>query len=92
MLSLDSISLALVMVLALPLKNAVLIYFNSQFPVFELDVSFLNITSSVSMNLYPFIIFNRSFRYDSTNTLVFVKWFNGFKYLEFLSHTTSHAP
>ena len=36
MLSSDSISLALVMVLALPLKNAVL----SRFPVFELDVSF----------------------------------------------------
>ena len=74
----DSNSLALVMVLALPLKNAVL-YIFSRFPVFELDVSFLNVTSSVSMNLYPFIIFNRSFRCHSTNTLVFVKWFNRLK-------------
>ena len=66
------------MVLALPLKNAVLYRFLS-FPVFELDVSFLNVISSVSINLYPFIIFNRSFRCDSINTLVFVKWFNRFK-------------
>ena len=62
MLSSDSISLALVMVLVLPLKNAVL------YIVFELYVSFLNVTSSVSMNLYPFIIFNSSFRCDSTST------------------------
>ena len=27
----------------------------------------------------PFMVFNRSSKCDSTNTLVFVKWFNGFK-------------
>ena len=66
------------MVLALPLKNAVL-YVLSRSPVFRLDGSFSKVTSSVSMNLNPFMVFNRSFRCDSINTSVLVKWFNGFK-------------
>ena len=51
----------------------------TRFPVFESIVSFSNITSSVSMNLNPFMSFNRFSKCDSTNVLVFVKWFNGFK-------------
>ena len=50
-----------------------------RFPVFESIVSFSNVTSSVSMNLNPFMVFERSSRCDSVSGLVFVKWFNGFK-------------
>ena len=92
MLSSDPISLALVMVLALLLKYAVL-YILLRSPVFGLDVSFSNVTSSVSMNLYPFMVFNRFFRCDSTNALVF----NGngstdSSCLESPPDATSHAP
>ena len=38
-----------------------------------------NVTSNVSMNLNPFMVFKRSSRCDSVCGLVFVKWFNGFK-------------
>ena len=49
----DSISLALVMILALPLKYAVLCIL-SRFPVFESKVFFSKVTSSVIMNFEPF--------------------------------------
>ena len=52
----DSISLALVMVLALLLKYAVLCIL-SRFPVFESEVFFSKVTSSVIMNLNPFMVF-----------------------------------
>ena len=68
----DSILLELVMVLALLLKYAVLCI-NSRFPVFELKVFFLKVTSSVIMNLNPFIVFNKCLRFDSTTSFVFVK-------------------
>ena len=74
----DCISLALVMVLALLLKYAVLCPV-SRFPVFESKVFFSKATSSVIMNLNPFIVFNKSLRCDSTPLFVFVKWFNGSK-------------
>ena len=51
----------------------------THFPVFESIVFFSNVISSVSMNLNPFMSFIRLSKCDSTNALVFVKWFNGFK-------------
>ena len=60
------------MVLALLLKYAVLCIL-SRFPVFESKVFFSKVTSSVMMNLNPFIIFNKSLRCDSTTSFVFVK-------------------
>ena len=45
----------------------------TRFPVFESIVSFSKVTSSVSMNLNPFMSFNRPSKCDSTNALVFVK-------------------
>ena len=74
----DSVSLALVMVLVLLLKYAVLCI-NSHFPVFESKVFFSKVISSVIMNLNPFIIFNKSLRCDSTTSFGFVKWFIGSK-------------
>ena len=42
-------------------------------------IVFMNVTSKVSMNLNPFMSFNRLSKCDSMNALVFVKWFTGFK-------------
>ena len=44
------------------------------------------------MNLNPFMVFNRSFKCDSTNTSVLVKWFNRFKYLESPPHYDFACP
>ena len=74
----DSISLVLVMVLALLLKYAVLCI-NSRFPVFESKVFFSKVTSIVIMNLNPFIVFDKSLTCDLTTSFVFVKWFIGSK-------------
>ena len=78
MFSSGFISLGLVIVLALPLKNAFL-YVNEVVLLIESVVIFFNVTSKVSMNLNPFMSFNRLSKCDSTNALVLVKWFNGFK-------------
>ena len=51
----------------------------TRFLVFESIVSFSNVTSSVSMNLNPFMVFKRFSRCDSVSGLVLVKQFNGFK-------------
>ena len=51
----------------------------AHFPVFELIVSFSNVTSSISMNMNPFMSFNRLSKCDSTNAFDFVRWFNGFE-------------
>ena len=66
------------MVLALLLKYAVLCILSS-LPVFGLKVFFSKVTSSVIMNLSPFLVFNKSLRCDPTTSFVFVKWFNGSK-------------
>ena len=66
------------MVLALLLKYAVLCIL-SRFPVFGSKVFFSKVTSSVIMNLNPFLVFNKSLRCDSITSFVFVKWFNGSK-------------
>ena len=62
------------------------------FPVFESVVSYSNVTSSVSMNLNPFMVFKRSSKCDLTNAFVFVKWVMDLNYLEALCHMTLHDP
>ena len=64
----------------------------TRFPVFQSIVSFSNVTSSVSMNLNPFMVFKRSSRCDSLFGLVFGDGLMDLNYLEVLSHKTSHVP
>ena len=64
----------------------------TRFPVFESIVSFLNVTSSVSMNLNPFMVFKRSSRCDSVSGLVFVNGLTDLNCLGALSHPILHDP
>ena len=90
MFSLGSISLGLVIVLALPLKNAFLYISEVVMLIESVVIFFTNVTSKVSMNLNPFMSFNRLSKCDSTNALVLVKWSMDSNNLESLSYTILH--
>ena len=79
MFSSGSISLGFVIALALPLKNAFLYISEVVLLMESVVIFFTNVTSKVSMNLNPFMSFNRLSKCDSMNALVLVKWFNRFK-------------